>query len=262
MPLAHRTEGNGKSRGWRRAMGFGGVAGFGGVLAILVAVSILATGVSPVPLTRILPSKGSTASGTGAFQPCGGAVTNATTGWVCNRAIALHGVGYARGWTQLQASVVLSNLSGTQPFWGDGALQLARGFAQVRVACLPGASAYARVYVFWHVWIYDRNSGTFVDQLNSGYVWDSGDTYCPASGGSVTVSSPKISGTFNSSHYGSYTYDFAASHAYILTFFLGCTSEAQVSAAGPGAQATAGAFCNIPGSASSSTMSLYGVSVG
>lgn len=254
------TKMTGRSR-WTLTARVGAAAGVGSVFAILLAFSSLAAGLSTVTLSPIIPSTGNATTGTGQFQACGPGVLNSTTGWVCDRAIAYHGDGYARGWSQLSAAVALTNLSGTQQFWGTGALSLARGYAQVRVGCAPGAAASGQVYVFWHVWVYDRTLGTFVDQLNSGYIWNSGLYSCPAGGGTVMVSSPKFSGTFNSSDYGRFSYDFVPTHSYVFTFFLGCTAEAQVSVAGPIAQAAAGAFCNIPGSMSTNTMSLYGVTV-
>lgn len=250
----------GRSR-WALGARVGAAAGVGGALAILLAVSSLAAGISPVTLTAIIPSKGGATTGVGAFQTCGPGILNRTTGWVCDRAIVVHGAGYARGWSQLTGAVALTNLSGVQQFWGDGALSLARGYAQVRLGCQPGGAANGQVYVFWHVWVYDRNLGTFVDQFNSGYIWNSGAYSCPSGGGTVYVSSPKISGSFNSSHYGSFSYDFVASHSYVFTFFLGCTAEAQVTTWAPGSQAAAGAFCNIPSSTSTNTMSLFGVTV-
>ncbi len=236
-----------------------GFAGFAALLVLLVPVTTAATS-TPVSFARL--TKGGTMTGHGVLAYCTPGLTSLTTGWVCSRAVVTHGVGYARGWDQLQGNVQLSNLSGPHSFWGVGALNLSTGYAQVRVSCLGSGDAYARVYVFWHVWVYDRTVGAYVDQLNSGYIWDSGDYFCPFGGGSLVVSSPKMVGAFNSSTYGLFSMDFTAGHTYLFTFFLGCTAEASVSLSTPSDPAAAGAFCNIPSKAASNTFSLDTVEVG
>ena len=127
----------------------------------------------------------------------------------------------------------------------------------MNLTCGPGANAYARAYVFWHVWVFDGTTGTYVDQNNSGYLWDSGDVPCPNGGGTVSVGSPAMMGSFNSSSYLAAGTTFVAGDSYVFTFFLGCTAEADVGVT----PASAGAFCNDASSPSSNAYTLGWVGV-
>jgi hypothetical protein len=237
------------------------VAGAIPLATIVVALLLPGSFASSIlSVTSAHLSRGGATTGVGSLSYCESALTSTDTGYVCERATVIHGVGYARGWVQVQANAASSNLSGWQTFWGVGSTNLAAGYAQDRISCINGyGSASAQVYVFWHVWIYDQNLGTYVDQLNSGYLWDSALYGCPSGGGSVMISSPPMKSTFNSSTYGTFGYNFTAGHTYVFTFFLGCTALAQVTRDGPLDQAVAGAFCNDPQSPTHNTFTVSSI---
>lgn len=219
----------------------------------------LAAATTVAPLAGIHNTNGGATSGAGSLRYCGHAMTSTTTGWGCNAATTVGAAGSARGWVQLQGNTQIRNLSGSHYFWEVGSLNLAHGYARLALWCPSGSSAYARVYVFWHVWVYDETAGSYTDQLNSGYIWDSGYVYCPAGGGSQVVYSPKMVGGFNSSTLGHYRTGFVASHTYLVTGFLGCAADAEVLTAPSHGTVAVGAFCNIASSASSSTFTLTSV---
>ncbi|MCI4337265.1 MAG: hypothetical protein L3K17_08795 [Thermoplasmata archaeon] len=246
-----------------RSMRMVPLAGLVPVVALLVVLLLPGGLASPIVSVGIAhPSRGGVTTGVGKLSYCASAMTSSDTGYVCERATVVHGVGFARGWVQVQANAVDSNLSGWHNFWGVRSTNLSYGFAQDRLSCINGlGGANAQVYVFWHVWVYDVKLGTYVDQLNSGYLWNSNSYSCPPGGGSVLVFSPPIKGAFNSTSYGSFGYDFAAGHPYLFTFFLGCTAQAQVTATGPTDQSVAGAFCNDPQSATRNTFTTSSIGI-
>ena len=238
------------------------IAGIGAAFAVLLgALPVVAAGTVGAPVFAAYPTSGGASSGPGRLQHCGTAMTGPETGWVCGRATVAGGIGDARGWVQLQGNVQFTNLSGLRTFWGLGALHLAAGYASLNVTCSPSGSAYARVYVFWHVWVADHTLGLYVAQFNSGYIWDSGYVNCPLLGGSVSASSPTLSGPFNSSSYGSYATTFSSSDTYVFTFFLGCTAEASVGSTTSSGPATAAADCNTASNPANNTFTLNSVQV-
>ncbi|MCI4354474.1 MAG: hypothetical protein L3K06_03825, partial [Thermoplasmata archaeon] len=170
-------------------------------------------------------------SGSGSVSFCNGtAVTvgpHGATAWLCMSALASASNGYGRGWDQLQAYSQYSTFLGghTRYYYGLGSLHLPPGFATVAGKCSSAASGGSRAYVFWHVWIWDNTTSSFVAQTASGYIWDSGTVSCPAGGGSYRQISPVLTGTFNSSNGGLAWYSFSASDRYTFLFFLGCTVE-------------------------------------
>lgn len=245
---------------WRRA---GWVTAGGSIPVAIALVALVVPGAfasNVIAVGTAHMSRGGSTSGVGALSYCSSSMTSSTTGYVCERATVVHNTGSARGWVQVQANAVASNLSGWHYFWGVGSTNLASGYAQDRISCANGfGNAQAQVYVFWHVWVYDETLGTYVDQLNSGYLWNSNLYGCPAGGGSLLVLSPALKGTFNSSTYGSFGYTFTAGHTYLFTFFLGCTAAAYVYTAGPTTQAVAGSFCNDPQSPTKNTFTTTSV---
>jgi hypothetical protein len=228
------------------------------VLLLLVPTTVAAPG-SPVGGATI--TSGGTVTSPGYLTYCPAALTSPTTGYICEIA-SVHGTsGYARGWDQLQSNASLRGLSGTHQYYGLGRLNLSAGFLHISERCSNGGNTYARVYVFWHVWVYDRTLGSYVDQSNSGYIMDSGTLWCSA-GWSVSASSPALRGAFNSSTYSGTSwpgYAFNASHAYTFTFFLGCTAEASVYTYSGTAASDVRAYCNSPGHPWRSTFHLQSV---
>lgn len=250
-----------QNRPWHRVRRWAEFAGFGAVCAVLFSALPVAAGTVAAPVFVVHATTGGATSGPGHVLHCGHAMITSKTGWVCERTTVAGGVGDAREWVQLQGNAQFTNLSGTQAFWGLGALHLAAGYASLNVTCSSGASAYARVYVFWHVWVADKTLGIYVDQFNSGYIWDSGYAYCPFGGGSVAVSSPPLSGPFNSSSHGLFFTSFSSSDTYVFTFFLGCTAEANVGSTTSSSPATSAAYCNTASSPTNNTFTLNSVQV-
>lgn len=256
------TKGRSLAFRWRShgVLGVGSVSMTAFVVALLLPGALASTvvGVGGAHLSR-----GGSTTGAGSLSYCGSAMTAADTGYVCERATVVHGTGSARGWVQVQANTVDSNLSGNHAFWAVGSLNLSAGYAQVRVSCANSVgNASAQVYLFWHVWVYDETRGYYADQTNSGYIWNSNSVGCPAGGGSVIVYSPAIKGAFNSSSYGfTFLTGFAAGHTYLFTFFLGCTASATVTTSEAPNLAVAGAFCNVPSSPAKNTFTLTSVDV-
>ena len=96
--------------------------------------------------------------------------------------------------------------------------------------------------------MFDNTIGSYIDQSNSGYIWDSGTVSCPGGAGTLPqISSPPLTGSVRSLVGGS-GYDlFESGHSYRFTFFLGCTGDAELPSGSSGSTLSAG--CNI-GSAS------------
>src|SRR5690348_11153444 len=251
----------------RRVRHFG--IGAAGLFAVVSVAVLLAPSVSAAPTAPFHPAliqNGGSTSGVGSLTYCGPGLTSADSGYVCEEAAVAGGVGYARGWDQLQANSQALGLSGRHSFYLLGALNLSAGFATAEIRCPPGGSAngaYALVYVFWHVWVYDVTNGAYATQSNSGYIWLGGTGSCPSAGGNVTVTSPALRGAFNSSGYlstGPTGFTFNGSHRYVFTGFLGCTAEASVYSVATRA-ASAGAFCNAPTTKASNVFTISSIAV-
>ena len=221
-----------------------------------IRAATITTGTGPTPT-----------SGSGSVKFCPGTTVtiggNGATAWLCMRATASGSNGYGRGWDQLQAytQYSLSVGGGLHSYYGLGFLQLPRGFAVDAGNCSATASASARTYVFWHIWVWDNTTAAYVDQSASGYIWDSGTVGCPVGGGAFRASSPALTGTFNSSSIagGPSWFTFTSSHTYTFVFFLGCTVEASLSTTTVGDFATA--RCN-PAALSAATVTATQVVLG
>ncbi len=245
--------------------------GLGAVAAVIVALVLLLVlpptlfGAGP---TRSNPvqapftdTQGGTSTGSGLLIHCGSGLPNTQTSWVCLKATAGPLTGYARGWYQFQSNYTFDNLSGLHYYEGVGALNLAPGFASMEGVCDVNAGGFARIYVFWHVWLFDATMGYYVDQSNSGYLWDSGTEVCPTGGGSLpAVSSPPMVEGLSAGVLPQSSATFLAGHVYVFTFFLGCTGQVSLTASSGLSQLSAG--CNMnSASPSSNTFVEYGVSV-
>lgn len=230
-------------------VGGGGVAAV--VAIVLVVLLVVPTASVPPPAVR-QDTSGGTQLGSGQLVHCGAGFPTTDSSWICLNASVGSLGGSARGWYQFQTDFNLTSLSGRHSYTGIGALNLAAGFASVGGSCAPGQSGFARVYVFWHVWVYDNTVQTYLDQQNSGYLWDSGPVNCPGGGGPLpVVGSPALVGPASSFMSGGFPLDlFVAGHSYRFTFFLGCTG--QVSLTGPAASGGLAAGCNLNAPAPSS----------
>jgi len=214
-----------------------------------------------IPISHMEYNRGGAHTAPGVLKYCSEGKLSANTGWVCMGSSVQGTSGYARGWTDLIGKVS-TKLAGIHSYYEVGAINVSAGFLRVSGHCAPGAfGSYARVYLFWHVWVYDVNLSAYVDQGNSGFIWDSGYAYCGTTGW-IRASSPSMVKSFNSSSYygGAPSFRFVTGHVYEFTLFMGCTTEVSVSS-GSSTPSIFGSFCNSPTAPSSNSLSIYGLAI-
>lgn len=242
--------------------------GTGALVLASGAVLLLLMPVAPAQATAFAlggPSIGTGGSATapGKLAHCPSGIVLPQSAYLCLRALATStsGSAYARGWAQLEMNTTRSGLSGTHSFFEKGKLNLTAGYAQLSLSCSVNGTAYGRVYIFYHVWVWDQTAGNFASQSNSGYIWDSGYYYCPSNGASLNVKSPRLQTSFNTAFLpstGSTSLTFAAGHTYVFILFVGCTAEAS---SGPASvYSHAASYCNFQKS-TGNTMTLSSLGI-
>ncbi|MCI4331165.1 MAG: hypothetical protein L3K19_04885 [Thermoplasmata archaeon] len=240
------------------------------VALLLVAPALAAPAPFLVQRARINHYAGpNLPSGGGHVSRCAGLTSfGARTGsagaysaWLCDRAKVAGSAGYARGVDEVITETArVTGISGTYTYAGIGNLTLPPGWAEAKVTCTgtssnSTATAFARVYLFYAVWINDTYKGSSVHvTANINYLWNSYTPSCRGPGTSSLLS-PNLTGAFNTSGLsgGPFSYSFASTHSYQFEFVLGCAAEASISSYYPGT--TAKAICDV----SKSTSPAFGL---
>jgi len=232
--------------------------------AAVLALFLLPTGTaSTVSSASFGYDHGGYSTAPGVLDYCGHGVVASHVAWVCLAAKA-SGSGYARGSPWVDTNVSVPHLSGTYTLAVLGAYNLSAGTLRVSGHCPYGSTGYARIYIYWHLWIFDATLGTYVSQSNSGWIWDSGDVSCPATGGSFALLSPPLVASFNSSGFystGSTSYTFVSSDHYALTGIMGCTGEASASSTSSAVAFTTAVCDQLPSNKTANTLSVTGIAL-
>lgn len=229
------------------------------VVAVLLAFPVTAANVTPPTLTSPTLTRGGWASLNAKLAFCHGSLVLPQSAYLCERVVADSHPGAAasaRGWVNFQMNETRTGLNGTHSFYELGFLNLSASWARLSLSCGAYGTAHARVYIFYHIWIWDETTLQYVSQSNSGYIWGSGPHHCPAGGGTVILGSPTLVRGFNTSRLastGATSFTFVGTDTYTFTLFVGCTARADShSSLGP---TTAVASCNLRQS-SSETMTI------
>jgi hypothetical protein len=230
---------------------------------LLLLLGGSAAGASPMTLSHVGVHRGTNVnSGTTTLRYCGEGTKWIATGYFCQRASAVGPSSTIWSYTDLLAQVSVSNLSGSHSFYESGRLNLPADYARYSATCFgENASASAYAYIFWHVWVFDRTTGVYVTQSNSGYLWEPTVAASCGGVGNSSGGSPALSGNYNSSAYastGSTSYDFSSSQHYVFMLFVGCSAIAET---GLGAGSHASANCNFASNPQRNTVSITGLDI-
>lgn len=199
----------------------------------------------------------------GKIHDCKHGKTGPLRAYVCVKAIAKGGTGAPinlEAVEELATNYTPGALSGTHHVYLDGALNLSAGFLKLAVNCNATGSVTASAEIFWNLWIYDATLGSVVSKTNAGNLWSSGNLACPTSGGRVTLKSPALRTTFNTSTYsatGATAYPFSSTHTYVIEAFLGC--QVNLAASGRGISYGVG-WCN-PAHSTNDTFQIAAVPI-